>query len=791
MAIEIPFDWPERGWVEDTPLGHLETLITDAPSGLDPSRWYLASWESTREISSPSLPGQVRARTGLSVGTGKAVVKRDADDFPWKKRDVEALSGSRAQILLAPEGREEIPTGQFRVADVSGDLTTLGVAVDLDERQIEGTSQAPGVLGEQWQSAEQFEAGQGDPIWLIADLAEQMGYQPGPNVIPGAAGYSPLLDIPFNGVLTPRSPAGLDYSTTDTVGWGTSQGSVGLTTINDISVRADYGIEQLVPEVFTITADTDDGYLNIQLDDTETTGQITIELRTVTGDSTVSVFIGSTGSNGVANTNTNSGDLDITRNPDMPNRIQAEVTMGIASATGYNSASVRVRRRDGFWFGPYVHTMTNQLSRANTHNAEVTISRLGLGSTGFVSNFSIVDHDTNSATVRDTLLSTIGGSQGRIYLEPLIGTIRSPWLDPDLSVWTTMQRIIEAWQGALITDVYGDLRVLNRLSLSGVNDLQGEQIIDVGLRFEDVPWVMNYTDQADRLVVKYRPVQIQEADPTQTSLPTIYEFQDIIVARPGGNDAFFTLDYVYPVDLKLLPFVRKDSDDGIRHVWDAYRYNNGTGAHMAPGDDIGLRIDRVTSSTWKVFIDNRTASPFHMVDNTGTPWLKIRSSYWLDQTQEQTLELGLPSTEARNPLEIDLGHYVQNAEDAQAIADYVWARVNQRSWRATTVNSIPDYRLDLGDVVELRHARTGIKSNALVSRVHLAGEPGQVVQRLDLVLLPPTWEDFDEAWANAVGTGPGGLATWDDFDALWAAYTWDDFDRTPTATTVAEIEEGM
>lgn len=788
MAIEIPDDWPGRSWVEDTPLGHLETLDSDAVSGTVPTRWQVASWSSTREIKSSSLPGQVRHKAGLSIGTAKALVKRQHEDFPWKQREVYELTGQDAQILLAPEGSTEIPTGQFRVAEIAGDLTTLGVQVELDEKTIEGAEQAPGVLDFPWFSGitqDQINQLERDPIWLVAELAEQMGYTNGPAPIPGQGGYVPLLDIPFHGSLVPRYRNDVEFNTTDTLAWGEAAGVVGLTGELDSTISIIYEVNRTVPQKYVYTMDVDDGAMKMEWNDISTNGRLGIWVTTHEGDSTLDLQIYSTGSNGVNNTTTNQFGLDITRNPDIPNRVQVEVTLNVASDTGFNSASVRVRRRDGFWFGPYVHTMTNQLSRVNDHNLDIGLVTVG-AETNFLANYSIVDGNGTSAAVQDDLLTTQGGSQGFIYLEPLVGTIISPWLNPDLSVWATMQAIVEAWQGALITDVYGDLKVLNRFTLTGVNDLQGEEIIDIGLRFEDLPWIMDYRDQADRLVVKYRPVVEQKADPNQTSLPTIYEFQDIIIARPGPNNAFFTLDYIYPTDLKIIPFNRKDSDNGVFHVWDAYRYNNGSGAHINPGDDIGLRIDRVTSSTWKVFIDNRTAAPFHMVDNTGTPWLKLRSSWWYDQTREQTIERGVSATDARNALEVDLSNYVQNEDDANDLADFIWGRVNQRAWRASTVVSVPDYSLDLGDVREIVHTRTGVRSNVIVTKVDLEGQPGQVTQKLDLTLIPPTWEDFDEAWANALPS-----STWNTFDALWDDYTWNDFDRTPTATTVAQIEEGM
>lgn len=788
MAIEIPEDWPTQKWVENTPIGHLETLTSEAPSGTVPTRWKVASWATTREIKSSSLPGQVRHQNGLSIGTAKALVKRQSNDFPWKQSLVYELTGQDAQILLAPEGSTEIPTGQFRVAEINGDLTTLGVQVELDEKTIEGSEQAPGVLDFPWFQGitqEQINQLERDPIWLVSELAEQMGYTNGSSPVPGQGGYVPIIDIPFHGSLVSRYRNDVEFNTNDTLAWGESQGVVGLTGDLDGTISIIYETSNPVPQKFVYTMDADDGAMKMEWNDVATNGRLGIWITTDTGDSELDVQIYSTGSNGTNNTTTTVNNIDITRNPDIPNRVQVEVTLQVASDTGYNQASVRIRRRDGFWFGPYVHTMTNQLSRINDHNLDLGLSTL-VSETNFLANFSMVDANVVPTQVQDDLLTTRGGPNGFIYLQPLVGTLISPWLNPDLSVWGTMQAIVEAWQGALITDVYGDLKVLNRLTLAGLNNLQQERIVDVGLRFEDLPWVMNWSDQADRLVVRYRPVVEQVSDGSQTSFPYIYEFQDLIIARPGPNNAFFTLDYIYPTDLKLWPFNRKDNDNGFYHVWDAYRYNNGSGAHINPGEDIGLRIDRVSSATWKVFIDNRTAAPFHMVDNTGTPWLKLRSSWWYDQTQEEIIERGLPATDARNALEIDLSNYVQTEEDANTLADFIWGRVNQRAWKAATVNAIPDHQMDLGDVIEIQHARTGVRSNAIVTKVDMAGEPGQITQKIDLVLIPPTWEDFDEAWANALPS-----STWTTFDALWDDYTWDDFDRTPTATTVAEIEEAM
>ena len=799
MAIEIPADWPVRRWHEDTPLAHLETIATDAPSGQAPKRWEVASWETTREIASSSLPGQVRHKTGLSVGTGKALVKRDSTDYPWRQSDVYGLTGSAAQILIAPQGSTEIPTGQFRVVPIEGDITTLGVDVDLDERQIRGRDKTANVLGEQWNSAAQFEAALADPSWLVAELAQQMGY--GVAVLPGGtlpdgSVYRPVLDAPLQGSMAPEHPQGIEYfqSSGDwawreldgTVAWSPADGEV--TT----GVSYEVGLDR-PPATATITADVSGvfrlswsagsgGYLTVEVEN--------LTYSAVTPGTSVRVRLWSAGSAGPPNTTTTQVFTGIAPVTDRPSGIQIQAEPTISGSGVITSWRARIRRGAGSaWSAWVTHPMANTITTTETTTFDAVLNvadGTGVNTPGRAARVSISD-GTNTA---DALWNNQQGESGRIYLEPLYGTIRSPWLDPDLTVLNAMQAIVEAWQGALITDVYGDLRLLNRFTLSGVG-VGDEQVLDIGVNFEDLPWVMDATDQADRLALTYRPVVIREADlsdPARPSVPVLWELQEVTAFFPGTSDLFFSLDYIYPLDLKIIPFNRKDQDNGVYHVWDAYRYNNGTGNHIDPNTEIGMRIDRVTSSTWKVHVVNFTAQPFHMVDNTGTPWLKIRSTYYLDQTQEAVIERGLPSAEAVNPLQINLANYVQTEEDANDLADFIWARVNRRRWSAKTVQTVPDYSIDLGDVREIVHSRTRVRSNVLVSKVKLTGEPGSVRQELDLILIPSTWEDFDEAWAAYQPNPPG---SWDEFDALWDAYTWNDFDLTPTATTVAQIEEGM
>lgn len=787
MSIEIPADWPNRTWVESPPLAHLETLANDAPSGTVPTRWKVASWESTREITSPALPGQVRHKTGLSVGSGRALIKRQPDDFPWKQRDVYRLTGSSAQLLIAPEGSTEIPTGQFLVAEADGDLTTIGVQVELDERTASGRNKIANIRGSSIRyllssaSSPAF-----DPVYLVSQLARQMGYGIGP--VPGEGGYAPIMDVPFQGSISPAYPRDIRHLVSfGEVEWVELDGMVALSAPPAVETVGRYEVEMVIPDKVLVTMDVD-GKCSIQwFNNTDTDGVLALDVTNhdaTGGDPTGTVYLSlrSRGVNGTFNTQTNL-ELVLPDDPARPYGIQVELTF-TDNGTNYTGVSARVRK-GGAWSAPVAHAFTNTIGAiANTtwFNYLVADSTTASGKEAKLARFSQVDlgNPANTMTA-DALWSTTSGPTGRIYLEPLFGSSSSPWLDPDIKVWPALQAIVDAWQAALITDVYGDLRLMNRHTLTGVGT-GSEMVIDVGQKFEDLPWVLNHADQADRLELKYRPVYGVTEYTGWVDEIVLWEAEDIIIVWPGETEVFFSTDYRYAIDPSAIPFVRADDPFADEyHSWDAHRYNNGSGDRIA-AHALSFSLRQVTSSTWAITITNTTGQPCHLVDSTGAPHLKVKALYWFDQPFEETIERGVPGTQARHALKIDASNYVQTEADANALADFIWGRVNQRAWRAERVRMLPDYRLDLGDVVALAHARNGITSNALVTRVHLEGTPGRVGQLVDLVLIPPTWEDFDEAWAGS---------SWNAFDALWSPHTWNDFDRVPTATTEAEIQGAM
>lgn len=61
----------------------------------------------------------------------------------------------------------------------------------------------------------------------------------------------------------------------------------------------------------------------------------------------------------------------------------------------------------------------------------------------------------------------------------------------------------------------------------------------------------------------------------------------------------------------------------------------------------------------------------------------------------------------------------------------------------------------------------------LITGIALKGEPGDISQTLTVVVLPPTWADFDAAWLAASKTWTTG------FDPVWAGSNFASFDFDP------------
>lgn len=781
MAIELPDDWPARSWVEDTPLVHLETVSEGTTT-----RWPVASWSSTRELASSALPGQIRAKTGLSVGSAKALIKRDPDDFPWKRRGVFNLTGSTAQLLLAPEGRTPIPTGQFIVADADGDMTTFGVDVELDERTAIGQQKTTAVVrmgeGSFLQSNSQSFF---DPAGLIAELARQIGYGVGP--VAGTNGYVPILDVPFQGSIAPAYPKDIEFGVfldvSDAPAYVEMDSRIFMTPSGAGYTAVRYGAKDGLASSMLLTMDLQGEVTINWYNAPDNDGVLSVDLANRADDS-VYLAVRSRGANGVVNTNTTLT-VNLPDDPDRPHGLQVEMVLA-DDGTDLTQAQARVRKGPGSaWSAWITHTMTNTPGPVRMeyfmYITPDLVPGLAPGVDARIARFSMVDLDSPHNTMgADEIWTTNAGPTGRLYLEPLLGTMSSPWLDPDLKVWGAMQAIVDAYQGALITDVHGDLRLMNRHTLTGVG-IGPERAVDIGKTFEDIPWVMNSEDQADRLVLTYRPTEGTDTFDTWDQLRPIFRAEDVIKVYPGQTEVFFNTEYVYAVGPERLAFYRADEVNAFRgHIWDAYPNMDGTGTRMTT-DQLSFSLRQVTTATWVVTITNTGPTCF-LVDSTGTPALTIRSLFYYTQLQEETVERGQAAGPRVRTITVDADNYIQTEADANALADFIWARVNQRAWRASTVVAVPDYRLDLGDVIEIVHSRTGVRSNALVTKVHYDGEFGDVSQKLDLVLIPPTWEDFDEAWA---------ADTWADFDALWSPYTWADFDRTPTATTPEQIQEAL
>jgi len=340
--------------------------------------------------------------------------------------------------------------------------------------------------------------------------------------------------------------------------------------------------------------------------------------------------------------------------------------------------------------------------------------------------------------------------------------VPAPWLPDGDNVWDALQAVLGAYAAAGWTDAEGHLTVLNRHELAGVN--RPKTPVDVDTMADDIPWRIAADDYADRLEVTWWPVSRPDEwdDPWEHRVDEKVQ----VPARSAVTIEARLDGYVE----RLFPWAHVDTtgvDWSITSEWDANTVEDGSGSVVTAG--VSVTTDRLSPARARLTIRNTNPFPVWLVDPSGSPAMILRGDGIVRQESGQVIEYGAPALEAENPLEVDLGKTVQDRAAAEAIAAYVWERVNAPRWRAGSVRLPLDLGRDLGDILALEHPASGLRVNAMVTRIRLDG----YAQTHDLVVLPTTWADFDAAWAGRTGT---------DFDAAWAGRTGGDFDRDPLRT---------
>lgn len=648
------------------------------------------AFTTEREIISPALPGQVRATSGFSIGSGSAVVPQSGNGrpfTPWSRSTDRLVSvGSLARLEALYENGTLEPLGAWKVSSASGSLGTAGIQVPLAETAY-GTNRArlptpcyPYV----------------DAVWIVDVLARQAGYFSTPPPV-----ASCILSVPgVGGVCAEVGKTHADVQPSFSMGTGTPSIAGGGFTA-------------------PLTWSGNTVFLTL------TTPGVVVTLDEVTLD----IGLGSFTITGIGGnqTKTFTAGLD----PTWPLRVQAEIwTDGVTT-----NVRVRSTHDDSAW------------------SAIATVSSSANGPLTYVSG---VFSGLQVTTAADPKLWAAPTAK----MSLLDAIVERPWIAAESRVWTGLQDTVQAFASAAWLDRFGVLHVLNRHDLAGVD--RGKKTFDVDVLADDLPWSITADDYADRMVVTWSPTTAPEDDETLE-----WSVGSGKIRIDAGQTASYLVDLGGYTET-VYGFTHADSAVDEASTWEANTLEDGSGTEITSGVTIVAEV--LSPSAVLVRVTNANSVPVWLVDYNGEPALILRGANLWGQESQAQITFGVGEADAKNELAIDLGPLAQDAITAQSIAGYLWDRARINRWRASSIRIPLDLTLDNGDVLGLVHAGTDLQTDALVTRISLAGSMGQIEQVIDLAILTPTVAAFDVLWRDE---------TVSDFDAFWAGSTVQNFDADP------------
>ncbi|WP_447643162.1 hypothetical protein [Nocardioides zeae] len=181
-----PFTDPRA--VEVTPV-----VTVDLP-GHPLSGGVLARWSTTRELVGPTLPGNIRARSGLSI-RGADIVVANPDPIrrsPWAKGGDRIPEGGEATLTATAADGTTWPMGTWIVGQQSGSLRSPEVPIGLYESGYRARGPRRSVKNR----LPVVPSTPVEPAWIIDALARQAGWWTTPGPVPSA-----VASLPLNGAV--------------------------------------------------------------------------------------------------------------------------------------------------------------------------------------------------------------------------------------------------------------------------------------------------------------------------------------------------------------------------------------------------------------------------------------------------------------------------------------------------------------------------------------------------------------------------------------------------------------
>lgn len=721
-------------------LGRTPDAYTLPTVAVDGAPWLagaaVTSFTLDRELVASVIPGNIRGRQGLSVGAASVEVAFDRRVTPWSMDLDRRVDVDTPARLYVTENGDELALGAWVIAPTSGSLTSTGVDIDLLEAQSVGKQIA--------QALPPHQAGpfvtKVDPCWVVGRMVDQAGFAPVPRPVASA-----LLAVPLHGSFTsvpvPAYPVPLYQAGGAVTEWEVLDGdvAVGAGPTSSAALVGDGAKGQVISDVFLAGAKV---YLTLNVVDVVTLSDIVQgwQIRiTYTGPAS-----GGTHTIEVCNSGDDTFTAPVTytagASADWPTRVQLELTrtqvpLPDTNRGQWGTFSVRAR-------SSHTAPWSAAASDPTTFNPGPTMVEYISVVAGAAGQFAALQ----VSTVADPAL----WEPSKAHLQPLGGDMGLPMVPPGTDVWTAVQDVCSAWLGAGIVGNDGTFRLLTRDDLAGANT-PGEPT-DVGREWDDVKWTLDSADTVDRVQVTFTPPQVKKAVLGSTTLaPEAWRAADIIKVAAGAT---ITIPAAFENLAAVALFTNFTTPTAPSALWSqtstliAFATADGTGTPLDGGDWTATAV-QTSATTATITVRNRTAAPMYLVDGNGEPGLILRAQEIASYETPQAVERGLATDAAQRPLEVDLTPWVQSTDEAARIADYLYARLRGKAlWKAASVRCRLDWSHDIGKVLRLSHDASGLEAKALITKVALQGEPGEITQTLDLVLLPWTYADHATAFAG-------------------------------------------
>jgi hypothetical protein len=698
------------------------------------------SWSVDRDLAGGSLPGQVRAAVGFAVGSGELVIRDAQSRTPWTTSrlrpggvvqidakahagDVDTWSGSTAgapvpvaRMVATSVSAPSALSGE-RAVSITDDVQAMRAPLTVPSTLLTGSSGGVATIST-------------DAAWLIYLAAKAGGRFAVPPPVPSAILAAPLCGgfAPEVGGLITLADPGVFWQT-DTLGRMYAfqeAGEFALTSPVALgeTVYVTWTGRQSASGSVTLRPELDSGSNYVYLTLSNTTLVLTVKAA---GASPIQAV----------------GSWSLPTGVAYPGRVQWKLERLSATQT---RASVR-GSLGGAWSTP------------------VTVTHLALESLTKLTNFEQVAGLQVSRLADDALwtppTAVIAASESPLASVVGVGEVRA---------WDVAQEVAAATMGALWVDEQGVLIYRARDRMRGAGEASGTITADGVV---DLPWSLSIEDVADRVEVSYRPPTIAIVE--DYSL-TAWTAESAVKIGPGKTVQVMA-DLGDAAVSDVAPFYALwDGPAGVTTYsrWAAAKSASGGGTAPADG---ALRISTevLSPSRIRLSITNTTADTLWTVNGSGESTLVLRSNIHVTPGEAVTIAAGLSATDARNPLVVDLGPWVQDEAVANEMLSWLVSMTSTPQPVLPNVEVEFDPTVRLGDVRQLVDpAYTGISAKVLVAGTHLERSAGALVQTLRLVVLSTMFDDLDRAFVEL------GVTTFDQLDTYMVANgitTFDDLDN--------------